>query len=141
NVLGLHFAVDRATHGNSDAEVWRYLSRLIEHVQSMPGVQSAGIVNRLPLGGQTQTLQIEFEGRGITVNIDSRSASPNYFRALDIPLLEGRAFRDDDIDGRPDVGILDDRIARQVFGNESPVGKRFRIPIASGMPWVQIVGV
>ncbi len=141
HVLGLHFAVDRPTHRNTDPEVWRYLSRLIDHVQSIPGVQSAAVVNRLPLGGQTQTLQIEFEERGITVNVDSRSASPNYFRALGIPLLAGRAFRDDDIAGRPDVGILDDRITRQVFGNESPIGKRFRIAIAPGMPWVQIVGV
>jgi predicted permease len=141
HVLGLHFPVDRATHGNTDPEVWRYLSRLIDRVQSAPGVESAAVVNRLPLGGQTQTLQIEFEGRGTIVNIDSRSVSPNYFRTLGIPLLAGRAFRDGDITGRPDVGILDDRIARQVFGSESPIGKRFRIPIVSGMPWVQIVGV
>ncbi len=141
HVLGLHFAVDRATHGSGDPEVWSYLSRLIARVQSTPGVESAAVVNRLPLGGQTQTLQIEFEGRAGAVNIDSRSASPNYFRTLGIALLDGRAFRDDDVAGRPDVGIVDDRIARQVFGNESPIGKRFRIAIASGMPWVQIVGV
>ncbi len=39
------------------------------------------------------------------------------------------------------MGILDDRIAHQIFGNESPIGKRFRISIVSDMPWVQIVGV
>jgi len=141
HVLGLHIAVDRSTHGNTDREVWRYLSRLIGRVQSTPGVESAAAVNRLPLGGQTQTLQIEFEGRDTKVNIDSRSASSNYFRTLGIPLLAGRAFREDDIAGRPDVGILDDWIARQVFRNESPIGKRFRVPIVPGMPWVQIVGV
>ncbi|HEX3875369.1 MAG TPA: ABC transporter permease [Bryobacteraceae bacterium] len=141
HVLGLHFAVDRAIHGSADSDVWRYLSRLIDRVQSTPGVESAAVVNRLPLGGQTQTLQIEFEGRGIIANIDSRSSSPNYFRTLGIPLLAGRDFRADDIGGRPDVGILDDRIAREVFGNESPIGKRFRIPIVPGMPWVRIIGV
>jgi putative ABC transport system permease protein len=141
HVLGLHLAVDRATHGNSDADVWRYLSQLVDRVQSTPGVESAAIVNRLPLGGQTQTIQIEFEGRGTIVNVDSRSASPEYFRTLRIPLLAGRAFRNDDTGGRQDVGILDDRIARQAFGNESPIGRRFRIAIVSGMPWVQIVGV
>jgi predicted permease len=99
------------------------------------------VVNRLPLGGQTQTLQIEFEGRNTVVNIDSRSASPNYFRTMGIPLLAGRAFRDDDTADRAQVAILDGHIARQVFGNESPVGKRFRIPIVSGMPWVEVVGV
>jgi putative ABC transport system permease protein len=141
HVLGLHFAVDRATHGDTDPEVWGYLSRLIDHVQSIPGVQSAAIVNRLPLGGQTQTLEIEFEGRGMTANIDSRSASPDYFHTLGIPPLAGRAFRDDDLAGPAAVGILDDRITRQVFGNESPIGKRFRIAIVPSMPWVQIVGV
>ena len=75
------------------------------------------------------------------MNVDSRSASPNYFRALGIPLLAGRTFRDDDIAGRLDVGILDDRITRQIFGNESPIGKRFRIAVVPGMPWVQIAGV
>jgi putative ABC transport system permease protein len=141
HVLGLHLAVDRAAHGSTDPEVWRYLSRLIDRVQSIPGVQSTAVVNRLPLGGQTQTLQIEFEGRGMTVNVDSRSASPDYFRALGIPVLAGRTFRDDDSAGRPDVGILDERITRQVFGNQNPIGKRFRIAIVPGMSWVQIIGV
>jgi putative ABC transport system permease protein len=141
HVLGLHLAVDRPTHGNTDSEVWGYLSRLIDRVQSTPGVESAAVVNRLPLGGQTQTLQIEFEGHQTIVNIDSRSASPNYFRSLGIPLLAGRIFRQDDVAGRADVGILDDRIARQIFGAESPIGKRFRIAVVPGMPWVQIVGV
>ena len=56
-------AVDRATHGGDDRDVARYLARLIERVQSVAGVQSVGAVNRLPLGGQTQTLTIEVEAR------------------------------------------------------------------------------
>jgi putative ABC transport system permease protein len=140
-VLGLHFAVDRPSHGPADPDVWRYLSRLVDRVQSAPGVQSAAVVNRLPLGGQMQTLQIEFESHDGTVNIDSRSASPNYFRTLGIPIVAGRDFRQDDTADHAQVGILDDRIARQVFGNQSPLGKRFRIAIVPGMPWTEIVGV
>jgi putative ABC transport system permease protein len=140
-VLGLHFAVDRATHGNSDTDVWRYLTRVIDRVHSVPGVKSAAVVNRLPLGGQTQTLQVEFESHKTIVNIDSRSISPNYFRTLGIPLIAGRDFRENDTAERPQVGILDERIARQVFGNETPLGRRFRIPLVSGMSWVEIVGV
>ena len=139
-VLSLHFAVDRATHGVTDREVARYLARLVERVQSVPGVQSAGIVNRVPLDGQAQTLTIEFEGHDTRVNVDSRSISADYFRALGIPILAGRGFRDDELEGRPSVGIIDDRTAREVFGRENPLGKRFRIPIA-GLPWVEIVGV
>src|SRR5207245_2246865 len=128
-------------HGGEDRDVARYLARLMERVRSVPGVQSVGIVNRLPLGGQAQTLTIEFEGTGALINIDSRSVSGNYFRALGIPLLAGRTFRDDDTDSRPSVGIIDERAAREAFGRDDPVGKRFRIAIVPGMPWVQIVGV
>jgi putative ABC transport system permease protein len=141
NVLALHLAVDRASHGSTDPEVWRYLQRLIDRLQSTPGVQSAAVVNRLPLGGQTQTLMIEPKDHDSPINIDSRSASPNYFRTLGIPILAGRAFREDDTADRPPVGIIDERLARQIFGNESPLGKRFRISIAPGMPWVEVVGV
>ena len=141
NVLALHLAVDRASHGSTDPEVWRYLQRLIDRVQSTPGVQSAAVVNRLPLGGQTQTLVIEFKDHDSPINIDSRSASPNYFRTLGIPILAGRAFREDETADRPPVGIIDERLARRIFGNESPLGKCFRISIAAGMPWVEVVGV
>jgi putative ABC transport system permease protein len=141
HVLALHLAVDRASHGSTDPEVWRYLQRLIDGVQSTPGVQSAAVVNRLPLGGQTQTLMIEPKDHDSPINIDSRSASPNYFRTLGIPILAGRAFREDDTADRPPVGIIDERLARQIFGNESPLGKRFRISIAPGVPWVEVVGV
>jgi putative ABC transport system permease protein len=140
-VLSLHFAVDRPSHGAADSDVWRYLARLIDRVQSTPGVQSAAVVNRLPLAGQTQTLGIEFEGHDTPINVDSRSISPAYFSTLGIPLLTGRPFSDGDTAGRPQVGILDDRIARQVFGSQSAIGKRFRIALVRGMPWVEVVGV
>jgi predicted permease len=140
-VLALHLAIDRATHGAEDRQVAAYLARVLDRVAATPGVQSAAVVNRLPLGGQVQTLQIEFEGRETPINVDSRSISPDYFRTLGIPLLAGRAFGAVDTTDRAPTGILDDRIARQVYGSESPLGKRFRIPIVPGMPWVEIVGV
>jgi hypothetical protein len=52
-----------------------------------------------------------------------------------------RTFREDDTADHPPVGIIDERLARQIFGNESPLGKRFRISIAPGMPWLEVVGV
>ena len=140
-VLALHFAVDRSTHGPEDPGVAQYLVRLMERVRSVQGVEFVSIVNRLPLGGQTQTLTVEFEGRGSAINIDSRSVGHDYFRALGIPLIAGRDFRDDDSDGRAPVGIIDERAAGEVFGRENPIGKRFRISIVPNMPWTQIVGV
>ncbi len=77
---------------------------------------------------------------GIRPSAPRRSASADYFRALDVPLLAGRTFSETDAAGRPAVGIIDERLAHEVFGRENPIGKRFRIDI-SGMPWVEIVGV
>jgi putative ABC transport system permease protein len=139
-VLSLHLAVDRARHGREDRDVARYLGKLIDRVRAVPGVQSAAVVNRLPLSGQVQTLVVEFEGRSETINIDSRSVSSDYFHTLGIPLTAGRAFREDETEDRAPVGIVDEWVARVVFGSQSPIGKRFRIPMA-GMPWVEIVGV
>ena len=138
-VLSLHLAVNRTKHGD-DPGVARYLGRLIARVATVPGVESVGIVNRLPLGGQVQAGGIRFEGSETPSNTDWRTASPDYFRALDVPVLAGRTFSDNDSSDQPPVGIIDERLARETFGRESPIGKRFRMDFA-GAPWIEIVGV
>jgi predicted permease len=138
-VLSLHLAVNRTRHGD-DPGVARYLGRLIARVSHVPGVESVGIVNRLPLGGQTQVGAIRFEGSDTPFDTDWRSASPDYFRALNVPILNGRTFTNHDTADRPSVGIIDEHLAREVFGAEIPIGKRFRMDF-SGAPWVEIVGV
>jgi putative ABC transport system permease protein len=98
-------------------------------------------VNRLPWAAKRRRLGITFEGRDAGLNIDSRLANGDYFRSLGIPLLAGRTFREDDLDDRAQVGIIDERVAREVFGQANPIGKRFRIATVPPLPWVEIVGV
>jgi len=138
-VLSLHLAVNRSKYGE-DPGVARYLGRLIERVRSVPGVETVGIVNRLPMGGQVQNGVVRFEGSDVRVLTEWRSASADYFRALDVPLLAGRTFADTDSADRPEVGLIDERLAHEVFGRKSPIGQRFRIDVP-GRPWVEIVGV
>jgi putative ABC transport system permease protein len=141
--LSLHLAVSRAKHGD-DAGVARYLGRLTERVRAVPGVEAVGIVNRLPMGGQNQTFTVRFEGADPLAHIDSRSINGDYFRSLGIPVLDGRTFSEDDRPDRPAVGIIDERLARQMFGTTRAVGKRLRIAVAGlnvEQPWVQVVGV
>src|SRR6476620_10234178 len=138
-VLSLHLAVSRAKYGD-DAGVARYLERLIDRVRSVPGVETVGIVNRLPMGGQMQAGVIQFEGRDARFNTDWRSVSADYFRALNVPLVAGRTFNESDTPDHPAVGVIDERLARDVFAAESPIGKRFKIDFP-GAPWIEIVGV
>jgi predicted permease len=142
-VLTMHLAVTRAKY-HEDTRVADYYSRIMDRIRSIPGVTAVGIVNRLPLSGLAQTGGVEFEGRPGSYDSDWRSATPGYFEAIGIGLKMGRVFHDNDTAVSPRVGLIDERMARQVFGNENPIGKRFR-RYAPGFPqqdpWAEIVGV
>jgi len=144
NVLSVHFALSEQYLTNPS--FGRYLNRIHERVSVIPGVVSVGLVNRLPLTGQNQTGALEFEGTtfpqgGVAQagSLDWRTATPDYFRTLGIPLIEGRFFEESDNADRPRVGIIDDRLARLIWPNQSAIGKRFRFP-GQG-PWTEVVGV
>src|SRR5579885_703013 len=142
-VLTMHLAVTRAKY-RQDTRVADYYRRIVDRVESIPGVVAAGVVNRLPFSGIAQTGGIEFEGRADHYDSDWRSATPGYFKAMGIPLKQGRLFRDSDRPQTLAVGLIDERMARHVFGAESPIGKRFRryLPgISPQDPWTVIVGV
>jgi photosystem II stability/assembly factor-like uncharacterized protein len=121
-------------------------------VQALPGVVSAAMVNRLPLAGGGQTWPIEFEGldptnpaKPVEIQVDSRPVTPDYFKTLQIPLIAGRTFTEADDEEAPRVGIIDERLAKRVFGDANPIGRRFHPPMpARVMPdagWYTIVGV
>jgi predicted permease len=89
-----------------------------------------------------QAGSVRFENRDQGVDTDWRTASGDYFAALGVPLLAGRTFSERDSPEHPVVGIIDERLAREVFGREDPIGKRFRIDTTGpASPWVTIIGV
>ena len=144
-VLTMHLAIPR-TRYSSDREVARYCWRLVEAVKSTPGVESVGMVNRLPLSGVAQTLPIEFEGidtaKAHLGNIDSRVVTPEYFRAIGIPLLRGRTFTDADTEEDRPVGLIDEQLASRIFPNQDPLGRKFRIGVKNSTgPWTEIIGI
>ena len=68
--------------------------------------------------------------------------TPNYFHAAGIPILTGRDFTDADARDSMKVTIIDDRLAREFWPNQSPIGKRVRFgPPENNEPWHTIVGV
>jgi putative ABC transport system permease protein len=86
------------------------------------------------------------EGRTFPPNdlpvIDVRSASPDYFRAMGIAVLDGRALADTDVPGSLQVAVIDDRIAARLFPGENPIGRRVRVGLQiESNPWVTIIGI
>jgi len=142
-VYSLHLAIPRSKYPK-DADVAAFGSRILDRVAALPDVALVGLVNRLPLAGGTQTGGIAFEGIDPKANdignVDYRSVTPDYFRALEIPLRAGRAFTAFDRETAPPVAIIDDRLAR-LFGGADPIGRRARIPAPGFDRWMTVVGV
>jgi putative ABC transport system permease protein len=126
-----------------------FYSRLAERVNALPGVEIAGAVIPLPLSGVGEWWGnfLTVEGQpalsfGQVPRINLEIITPQYFRAMEIPLLAGRAFTDADAPGAPPAAIIDEGLARQYWPNESPLGKRIRIGLPNNdNPWRTIVGV
>lgn len=127
------------------------VKKLINHVQNQPGVLSAAVSNRFPFepemiagGPESVSFSFQVEGRhlepGQAPPVSTFAAvSPDYFKTLGIPLREGRLFTDRDDEKGPIAVIINEAMKRQLWPNESPVGKR--ITNDGGEHWGQIVGV
>ena len=128
NVLTMKLAMPWTQVGKSTAFYDRVLRRLSE----LPGVQSAGSINFLPLDASSTPMSFTVEGRPQAAEQSSlaefRIVSEGYFGALGIPLLAGRTFTEADRADAPPVTIVNERFARQFFPNENPIGQHLRFP-------------
>ena len=145
NVLTMRMGLmpGKYKQGEPRAQVFR---QAVEKIKAVPGVEAVGGVLSMPLGGDTLSVGRSYirEGRPFTPE-ESANASylvitPDYFRALQIPLAGGRAFTDQDNDQSPKVLIVNQTMARQLWPSESPVGKRITIWRDEKFPR-EIVGV
>ena len=142
-VLGAHLQIPRTKYP-LDQQVAAFSRQIVNRVQTVPGVESVGMVNRLPLAGGGQNGFLELENSqlpgGRIESVDWRSVTPDYFRTMSIPVRRGRAFTDGDHETAPPVGIIDERLAALAWPGQDPIGRRFRIPFP-GQPWITVVGV
>ena len=128
-VVTMHLAISRSTYTRRPAGR-RFSSRVVERVATIAGVESAAMVNRLPLSGNNQVLAFEFEGmNGPPLSLQSRSVTPDYFRTMRIAIREGRAFTEFDGASSPLVGVIDTRAATALWPGQSAIGKRYRVSL------------
>ncbi|HKY03324.1 MAG TPA: ABC transporter permease [Blastocatellia bacterium] len=120
-----------------------FFRQAVERIRSLPGVESVGINYSAPLSGADASNVFAIEGQPPLADGEWQSAnlgtiSPDYFRTLEIPLVRGREFTDQDsLDSQP-VAIVDETMVRRYFGGDDPVGKRVRV---GGRDWLTVVGV
>lgn len=122
-----------------------FYSSVIEQIESLPGVESAGIVGDLFVGGNPERF-VTVEGNVRTaaerLRFRSDETSPGFFKAAGTPLLRGRFFSSADGFGSSPVAIINNAMASSLWPGLDPVGKRFKIGAAESIgPWYTVVGV
>jgi predicted permease len=135
NVLTMTAMVSRAKFSTPDQQI-NFFEQVLQRVRTLPGVESAGVVDDIPLdnGGSHQPIAIE--GRPTLPmseqpEVDVRLISSGYLSALHIPLLRGRDFSDSDLVGRPAVILISESMAREFWPEENALGKRLTLTFSA----------
>lgn len=122
-----------------------FYNRVLEQMESLPGVAAAGIIGDLFIGGNPeQIVSTEGDAQPVSDRLRLRrdEISNGFFRTLGTPLLRGRFFSLQDGPDSPRVAIVNDAMARRLWPDQDPLGKRFKLgPVDSGAPWFSVVGV
>ncbi|HKO98503.1 MAG TPA: ABC transporter permease [Pyrinomonadaceae bacterium] len=113
----------------------QFFRQLVKRMETMPGVQSAGAVMPLPLSGDRFSISFEIDGRpvakGTEPSADFFTTGLGYFKAMGIPMIQGRDFSERDEKGAPGVVIVSKGFADKYFPNENPIGKRIKPGIST----------
>ena len=130
-----------------DVKAMAFHDRLIDAIEAMPGVESVGAVDALPLTPNESFWSFNIVGRppatpGNQPSSKTVAMTPNFFRTMRIPLLRGRDITERDTDDAPNVVVVNQAFARELFPNEEVLGKKLQLN-SPGQPEdiVEIVGV
>jgi putative ABC transport system permease protein len=141
NVLTMNLELPETKYQN-EAQMRAFHDLMLEKVSALPGVRSVGTVSfGLPMTGGGLTGDFTIEGRPQSPHDYARKmvVSPDYFRALAIPLVKGRFFdKSDGADAQP-VAIVSESFARRIWPDGSALGHK--VQVFEGTPWYSIVGV
>ena len=121
----------------------RFITDVRAAMRVIPAASEVGAVSIVPAAFNNWSRRFFPEGQDITEQeartAQYRMATPEYFAALKIPLMRGRLFNDGDHADAPPVAILSTTLARRYWGDEDPIGRRFRLALDG--PWITVVGV
>jgi predicted permease len=103
-----------------------FIKDLLARLKAVPGVDAAAAASHLPLAGGQSLSIIEVEGFPVDQKLafESRAVTPDYFRAYNISILEGRGFTDDDVASRQPVIVVSRSFAQKYWPGQSALGKR-----------------
>jgi putative ABC transport system permease protein len=145
NALTVSVSLPRSKFPEENQRV-AFFQQLLEKVGALPGARAVGATNPLPLVGDT-VLGFVIQGRpplpaGAGPSTNFYAVSADYFKAMGIPLRRGRLFTERDAKDAPHVAIINETMAKKIFPDEDPIGKRITFDGGDSNPdWYEIVGI
>jgi putative ABC transport system permease protein len=146
-VLTLNLWMPDARYAEDKAQM-RFYDEVLRRIEALPAVAAAAVTSDLPLGGSDSVLGFAIEGRPEDRPSEGpesgfHQVSPDYFRALGIPLLRGRALDPRDTQQSPGVVVVSETLAKRYWPGEDPLGRRisFGTNDKGERYWLTVVGV
>jgi predicted permease len=141
----LDFSVDVQQIGYTETQGREFYRELDSHLRNLPGVVSVGQALIVPLGVASANNVVNVEGQDPAPgqhppSIQYNTVSPAYFDTLQIALQRGRIFADSDDEKSVPVAVINQTMAKNLWPNQDPLGKRFSVKAATG-PFIEVVGV
>jgi predicted permease len=141
----LNVGINPGLQGYDQPRAEALLRELLRRARSIPGVASASYAFSVPLSYYSQGGLVYAEGlapmeKSRVPGAGRNSISPEYFKTMGMKLLEGRDFTDADTATSEPVAIVNQVMAKSLWPDEDPIGRRFSYKSASG-PFVTVVGV
>jgi len=131
--------------GNSPDARRAFYATMFERIKTLPGVIAAGGTTRLPLGSTSVNTRVLIDGRGMSASdmpeVEFRRAVDDYFSAMGMPILRGRTFSAEDGPTGAPVVVINQTMARRLWPNEDPIGKRVKAGSNPQTPWSTVIGV
>ncbi len=121
-----------------------FFEKALARVGSIPGVEAASAVHRIPIFRLPSWTSFTIKGRPVEAgnepNADSIIVSPGYFKTMGIPFIRGRDISERDVKDSPEVIVINQALADKFFPGEDPVGKFIQV-FPGGNRWREVVGV
>jgi putative ABC transport system permease protein len=137
------FDLNLGIQGYDERRGREFYRQLVEHTRTIPGVEGAALGRIVPLAGNVMSQGIEVSGfeppPGFeSIDIDFNIVGSQYFKTMEIPIVRGRGFSDEDREGSPRSAVVNETFARRFFPDTDAVGKQFSL---GGKDRLAIVGV
>ena len=144
NVLTMQISLSRGENYDTDEERAAFYAKLSDRLASLPTVRAASLVSVLPMDWNDAQTRMTDDARPAAAESDqpivrTRTVSANFFATMGIVLKSGREFDQRDRIGSPPVVIISDQLARAVWPNANPIGKRIRL--LGRDTWHEVIGV